>query len=173
MWLFGAQPRGQGLVGVGVGVVVDAQGLPGSAVAALAHHGQAGGRGLGDPFDAGGEAHCVGQALLQRGHVHDPGEGLGAQLAGIEAQLPAIVAPDLHGAHRRHGAGHGVGPGAQGHQEVARGLVQGVGAHVVGARGGFGGRQGHAQAVLREQQGQRLAHHAGAADGHVGASGGG
>ena len=168
------QPRRHAQVAVGEGLEAGAQRLAGGGVAALADGGQRRRRGLRQPLHMRREAQRLAEHLLERGGVDDPGQFGHALLPGAEFQRAAVIAADLHVAHR--GArvlGQRV-PDPQLAQQRHRAGIERIGAHI-GRRiaPGRGGQQADLQALARQRQRQAGADRAAAADQHIERRGGG
>jgi hypothetical protein len=160
--LLGLQARRHRVLRIARDLVAHAQRLARGAGLAFAHHGERRGHGLGHDLDLGLEAHRVGQLLLERRHIDDPRERIDLLARRAELHAAAFVAMHQHLAHRG-GVGR-IGPGAQRFEEGAGGGVERVGADVLLALRGGRHHQRHAHAFACEQQGQRAADDAGAAN---------
>ena len=161
------QPRRQGFVGVRFDQKIQTPGGARGAALAFADHRQGRAGGLLQTLNATLVGHRLRQLLFQQRHIDDPAQRIRALVAGIKPQATTGIGVHPHGADGRGAVGI-AGPSAKGFQQSARSGVEGVGAHVGRAVAGRGlANQGHAQAVLRQQQGQALAHNAAAANDHV------
>ena len=154
------QARGNRMLGVGGDGEVHAKLGTRAAGATFANSGQGGGYGLFDDLDLRLVAHGLGQTLLQRGNIDNPGQRFDFLRCRIKLHLTIEVAKDLHG-----GDGRGifvVRPAAQRLQHSPRADIECIGAHVLVLRTGLrGGDQRHAQPLTGEQKSQSPAHNAG------------
>ena len=138
-----------------------------AAGAAFAHRGQGCGHRRIHQLHLRLVAHGLGKPRLQRGHIHDPGQSLHPLRSGIEMHRAVLVAVDTHGADRS--GMRRIGPTAQRFQQAAGGRIQRIGPHVRCGRGlGAAGRyQGHFQPITCQQQRQRIADNAAAANADI------
>ena len=155
-------PSGQGVLVVGQDLVGDAQVVATAAVAAFAHHGEAGTGWFSQPGDQGLVLNGLGQLGLEHRHIHDPTQAIGGGCGQLH--LRPAIAPDPHALHR--GGVLGIGPAAQALQQGFGGGIQGKSAHIGCGLGGSVD-QAHPQAQTCQLQGQALTDHTGTSDTYI------
>ena len=155
-------PCGHCVLVIGQNFVGDAHLVTAGAVAAFAHHGQAGAGWLAEHGDQGLVLNGLGQLGLEHRHINNPTQALSGGCGQLH--LRAAIAPHPHALHG--GGMLGAGPAAQALQQVFGCGSQGKGAHI-GRCVGMGFDQAHPQAQARQQQPQALPDNAGTTDTNI------